>query len=474
MPIGTKRNKIDAAVSEPRRSSRLANNAMAKQKAEQPEHAAAVVAAVIVAPRKTQIVRTKMTMAAVRGGRTTGQQDNATVLEPRRNGRRTKYAMAKQLYENGHFRDTTIGNVVADEAAMAAVAPVLMPPPPPPVRCSVHWPEVVVSDVFVFDDVSAVTEERASRSSYGNLFVKYFVLVLLALVFAGEVYVHYRGAGGPSAIIDSVIPSEMPSFCPRGGRDVLSIVGEPCEWRPVANSTRAMVPRPATAASTAVAIRTVIPSEMSSFFFPRGGIDEQSIGGEQYEWRSVPTNETAALVVVDPVVAAVDTVILSEKPFFRPRGSDEPSIGGEPYRSMRWWVASAIAYLVWSVMVGYWSCLHQAPITTVVTMVVGLALRRHFAERWAIARKERYVIRHRALVYHALYETHGPVSADALWARVAHRAFPSDQKKRQQLKAKVWKHIVRDATSDDRINIEQVQGKAIWEWDDCVPPAPFV
>jgi hypothetical protein len=113
--------------------------------------------------------------------------------------------------------------------------------------------------------------------------------------------------------------------------------------------------------------------------------------------------------------------------------------------------------------------------TTILVTVVGLAVRRHVAERWAIARKERYVLRHRALVYNALYETHGPVAADALWSRVAHQAFPSDRKKRQQLKAKVWKHIVRDAARDDRIIIEQVQGgKAIWEWVDVAPPATFV
>jgi hypothetical protein len=212
-----------------------------------------------------------------------------------------------------------------------------------------------------------------------------------------------------------------------------------------------------------------------SSFRPRGGFGEQSIGGEQYEWRSVPQNETTALAVVDPVVVVYDTVIPSETSSC-PRGSDEPSIDGEPlYRSMRWWrVASAMAYFVWAVMVGYWSWLGQAPMTTMVVTVVGLAVRRHVAERWKIARKVRYVLRYRALVYNALYETHGSVAAEALFARVVHRVFPSDRKKRQQLKAKVWKHIVRDAARDDRIHIEQVQGKAIWEWVDGAPPATFV
>jgi hypothetical protein len=144
---------------------------------------------------------------------------------------------------------------------------------------------------------------------------------------------------------------------------------------------------------------------------------------------------------------------------------------------MRWWrvAASAIPCFVWAVMVGYWSWLCQAPMTTVVVTVIGLAVRRHVAERWAITCKERYVLRHRAMVYNALYETHGPVAADALFARVAHHAFPSNHKKRQQLKAKVWKHIVRDAARDDRINIEQVQGgNAIWEWVDVAPRAAFV
>jgi hypothetical protein len=444
MPVGTQFDTAEALAVHRRNVAR---------KKKQPEQAAFAVKV----PRKTKIVRTQKTMTAVRGSRTTGQRGNATVLEPRRSRRRTNYAMAQQLYENGQFRDTTGNVAVVAEATMAAAARLLLPPPT--VRRSVHWPEVVVSDVFVYNDnVWSVTEERpAPSSSRGNLFVKCFVFVLVALVFAGEVHVHYHGAGPPA--IRTVIPSEMPSFLPRGGIDEQSIGGEPYEWRSSANTTLA---------STAVAIRTDIPSEMSSFFSPRGGMDEQSIGGERYEWRSVPQNETAAFVVVDPVVA-IDTVIPSETPFC-PSGDDERSSDGEPYRSLRW-VASAIAYFVWSVMVGYWSWLCQAPMTTVVATVVGLAVRRHVAERWAIARKERYVIRHRALVYNALYETHGPVAADALFARVSYRVSPSDQKKRQQLKAKVWKHIVRDATSDDRIKIEQVQGKAIWEWVDCVPPA---
>jgi hypothetical protein len=212
-----------------------------KKQAEQPEHA--VVAAVIVPPppQKTKVVRTaKQTLAAV-----------ATVSEPRRSAR----LKAKQLNANGplHNDDTAIGHVVVVEtAAMAAAvaSPVLLTPPPPPlVRKSVHWP-----DVFVYDN------ERPAPSSLGSLFVTCFILVLVAVNCADDVNSNHRRTG-PPAIIRTVIPSEMPLFLPCGGIDEQSIGGEPYEWRSSANSTlAALIPRHNAAASTAVAIRTVIPS----------------------------------------------------------------------------------------------------------------------------------------------------------------------------------------------------------------------
>jgi hypothetical protein len=121
----------------------------------------------------------------------------------------------------------------------------------------VHWPEAVVSDVFVYDNERPTAP--SSFSSRGKWFVNCFVLVVhVVLVFTGEFPSHNAGE------------------------------------------------------STAVAIRTVIPSEMS-LFLPRGGMDEQSIGGESYEWWPVAQK---ALVVVDPVVVATvnDTAIPSETP----------------------------------------------------------------------------------------------------------------------------------------------------------------
>jgi hypothetical protein len=146
-------------------------------------------------------------------------------------------------------------------------------------------------------------------------------------------------------------------------------------------------------------------------------------------------------VMVSVITAgdAIATVIPQEMP--HPRGGG--SIDGALFQCIRW-VASAIAFLVWHAIVMYWAGFQQEPITTILVTVVGLAVRRHLA---------------------------GPIAVDALWGRVAARAFPSNRQKRDQLKAKVWKYIVINADDDYRIEITQVQGKAIWEWVDDKAPA---
>jgi hypothetical protein len=216
MLVETKRKQFDTATA-------LAVHRKNKAK-QQPAQATAV--AVILAPsRKTKVVRTKKTMAAV-----------ATVSEPRRSAR----LKAKQLLENGpllHNDTTAIGNVaVVETAEMEVAAKVQLPPPLPPIRRSVHWPEVVVS---------YENERPAPFSSRGNWFVKCFVLfVLVALVFAGKVPSH-AAESTAVAIIHAVIPSEMSSFHLRGGIDVQSIGGEPYdEWRSSANAPLTMPQRP--------------------------------------------------------------------------------------------------------------------------------------------------------------------------------------------------------------------------------------
>jgi hypothetical protein len=274
--VGTGRKKIDYAAE--------ALAVHRQQKAKQPEPAAAVIVVPLTPSRKTKVV----TVAS----------------EPRRSAR----LMAKQqLNENkgpelqNNDNMAAIGNIVAVEnAAMAApgAAPVLLPPPPIHQR-GVHWPEeAVVLDVFLYDN-----ERPAPSSSCGNWFMnRFFLMVLVALFFAGVVPSHNAAESTAVAIIRTVIPSDMPFFLPYGKIDEQSIIGaEPDDewWSSSANHTLALIPRHNTAAaSSAVAIHTVLPSELPSFFFPRvGGMEEQSVGGgDPYdEWWSVfvPPNETA-------------------------------------------------------------------------------------------------------------------------------------------------------------------------------------
>jgi hypothetical protein len=254
-----------------------------QQKAKQPEDAAAAVIVVPLTPsRKTKVV----TVAS----------------EPRRSAR----LMAKQQLNNenngqelqNNDNMAAIGNIVAVEnAAMAApdAAPVLLPPPPIHQR-GVHWPEeAVVLDVLVYDN----ERPAPSSSSCGNWFMNYFFLVVLvALFFAGVVPSH-NAAESTAVAIRTVFPTV--AFLPRGGMmEEQSVGGEPDDewWSSSANRTLALVPRRHNAAaSSAVAIHTVIPSELPLFFLPRVGgmMEEQSVGGDPYdEWRSVvPPNETA-------------------------------------------------------------------------------------------------------------------------------------------------------------------------------------
>jgi hypothetical protein len=335
MPVGKKRTKQNDYVA----TALAVHRAARQKKAKQPEDAAAAVIVVPLTPsRKTKVV----TVAS----------------EPRRSAR----LMAKQQLNENNGQElqnndnmAAIGNIVAVEnAAIAApdAAPVLLPPPPIHQR-GVHWPEAIVSDVLVYDN----ERPTPSFSSCGKWFMNcFFLIVLVALVFAGAVPSH-DAVESTAVAIRTVIPSV--AFLPHGGiEDEQSIGGDPDDegWSSSANRTLALVPRHNAAASSVVAIPTVISSELPSFFFPCGsGMEEQSVGGDPYvEWRSVVVlpNETA----------------------------------------------------------------------------------------W--------------------------------WSLVAHRAVPSDRKKKRQQLIKTKQHIVRNATRDDWINIiiEQVHGTAIWEWVDVVAP----
>jgi hypothetical protein len=336
------------------------------------------------------------------------------------------------------------------------------------------------------------------------------------LVLEDELSVAVNVAAGDAVAVHTVIPSGAPYPC--GGRDNDGELFELQSNLTVLTGDALVLEDESVVAVSIAAgddLYTVIPRKTP---YLRGG---RYINGELYERQRQPSNRMSlagdALVLEDEYVAvsvtagdavgdaalvledesvmvsvtagdvvgdalvvedesvvvsvaagdAVATVIPQETP--HPRGGG--SIDGALFQCIRW-VASAVAFLVWHAIVLYWAGFQQEPITTILVTVVGLAVRRHLAERWAIYQKEWYVIHYRTLVHEALYRTHGPIAADVLWGRVAARAFPSSRRKRDQLKAKVWKYIVINADDDFRIEITQVQGKAIWEWvDDKAPPA---
>jgi hypothetical protein len=342
------------------------------------------------------------------------------------------------------------------------VEDVPLAPPPPPAAA------IIVPNAAVAAEQGGKDVARMEYSKPCLLFQLAFVLfVTIGIFLAGDVRflednesVAVSVVAASSAVaVHTVIPSGAPY--PYGGRDN---DGELYEFQSNLLMSLAgdVLVHEDELSVAAVAVHTVIPS---GALYPCGG---RGNDGELYEFQSTNPMVMAgdALVLEDDVGSAVHTVIPQEAPY--PRGGRY--VDGELYECIRW-AASAIAFLVWYFIVLYWTWLQQEPFLTILVTVVGLAVRRHLAERWAIHQKEWYVIRYRTLVYEALYMTHGPIEADVLFARVAARAFPSNRIKRDQLKAKVWKYIVRDANEDYRIEIEQVQGKAIWEWVALAPPA---
>jgi hypothetical protein len=169
------------------------------------------------------------------------------------------------------------------------------------------------------------------------------------------------------------------------------------------------------------------------------------------------------------------------------------AIQGGVYAYAQVWartVASKLAFVVWSVLVTvyaiYSSWFRQAPVITVGITLVGLAslkaLQVYLATWRAREEKKNMVLKYRRLAYTELYRTPpGPVEADVVFARVAMQAFPTSRAKREELKAKVWRHILNDADKDDRVDVTKTSTegategvattKTFWEWTDELPPA---
>jgi hypothetical protein len=144
-------------------------------------------------------------------------------------------------------------------------------------------------------------------------------------------------------------------------------------------------------------------------------------------------------------------------------------------------VVSTMAFVVWSVLVSllaiYSSWFRQAPWVTVVGTFVGLvvffAAVRRIKEVRAIKDKERRVIGFIQLANAELYRAAGRVEAEEIFDRVAQQAFPNSRASRDQLKAQVWRHVLREARNDSRIVVTTEEGgnRTFWEWTDPSTPA---